>query len=71
VTVGVHADRSPDRMRVRAAVAALTGGLFLEALDQNLFATTLPTVAGDVGAGTHLSWISTATVGLSLRRRPS
>ena len=56
---------------VRAAVAALTGGLFLEALDQNLFATTLPTVAGDVGAGTHLSWISTATVGLSLRRRPS
>lgn len=29
VTVGVRADRSPDRVRVRAAVAALPGGLSL------------------------------------------
>ena len=27
VTVGVRADRSPDRVRVQAAVAALPGGL--------------------------------------------
>ena len=62
MTVGVRADASPGPVRVRAAVAALTGGLFLAALDQNVFATTLPTVAGDVGAGSHLFWISTATV---------
>jgi MFS family permease len=62
VTVAVRTDRSRDPVRVRAAVAALSGGLFLAALDQNLFATTLPTVTGDLGPGSHLFWMSTATV---------
>lgn len=62
VTRSTRADVASDVRTARPAVVALMCGLFLAALDQTLFATTLPSMAGDLGAGSELFWIATATV---------
>ncbi len=50
VTPNVVAEVTGIPRGARGAVAALMAGLFLAALDQSLFATALPTIAGDLGA---------------------
>src|SRR5262245_63934676 len=35
-------------------------GLLLASLDQTIVATALPTIVGDLGGLTHLSWVVTA-----------
>src|SRR5690606_12579045 len=35
-------------------------GMLLSALDQTIVATALPTIAGDLGDVTHLSWVVTS-----------
>ncbi|HLY49464.1 MAG TPA: MDR family MFS transporter [Solirubrobacteraceae bacterium] len=39
---------------------ALLAGMLLAALDQTIVATALPTIVGDLGGASHLSWIVTA-----------
>jgi MFS family permease len=39
---------------------ALMLGILLAALDQTIVATALPTIVGDLGGASHLSWIVTA-----------
>ncbi|MEV0847230.1 MDR family MFS transporter [Streptomyces sp. NPDC049954] len=39
---------------------SLVLAMFLAALDQTIVATALPTIAGDLGGLTHLSWVVTA-----------
>ncbi len=48
--------------RVRGAVGAIMLGLFLAAMDQSLFATALPTIAGELGSDASLYWVNTVTV---------
>src|SRR3954464_4611194 len=40
--------------------AALMLGMFLAALDQTIVSTALPTIVGDLGGLTHLSWVVTS-----------
>jgi len=35
-------------------------GMFLAALDQTIVSTALPTIVGDLGGLTHLSWVVTS-----------
>src|SRR5438045_8826157 len=46
------------------SLAAVLGALFLAlllaALDQTIVSTALPTIVGDLGGLTHLSWVVTA-----------
>jgi len=49
-----------DRRRVVFVFSGLMAGLFLSALDQNVVSTALPTIVGDLGGATHLSWVVTA-----------
>lgn len=44
-------------VRVFATVAV---GMFLAALDQTIVGTALPTIVGDLGGSSHLSWVVTA-----------
>ena len=48
----------------RTSVAAVVGALFLAlllaALDQTIVSTALPTIVGELGGLTHLSWVVTA-----------
>ncbi|WP_045877540.1 MDR family MFS transporter [Pseudofrankia sp. DC12] len=46
--------------RIWLIVAALGTGLLLASLDQTIVATALPTIVGDLGGATHLSWVVTA-----------
>ena len=46
--------------RVRAIFAALMLVLLLAALDQTIVSTALPTIVGDLGGISHLSWVVTA-----------
>ena len=74
MTVTVN-DR-PDGARLGTAPAALRGrklwlvlsalmlGMLLAALDQTIVATALPTIVGDLGGASHLSWIVTAVARL-------
>src|SRR5579862_9089237 len=39
---------------------ALLAGMLLAALDQTIVATALPTIVGDLGGLSHLSWVVTA-----------
>jgi len=45
------------QVRVFATVAV---GMFLAALDQTIVGTALPTIVGELGGATHLSWVVTA-----------
>jgi EmrB/QacA subfamily drug resistance transporter len=46
--------------RVLIIIGALLLGMFLAALDQTVVSTALPTIVGDLGDASHLSWIVTA-----------
>src|ERR687888_2028293 len=46
--------------RVRLIFAALMLVLLLASLDQTIVATALPTIVGDLGGLSHLSWVVTA-----------
>src|SRR5581483_10390167 len=49
-----------DRRRVLVVFSALMLGMLLAALDQTIVATALPTIVGDLGGLSHLSWVVTA-----------
>ena len=46
--------------RVRVIFGALILVVLLASLDQTIVATALPTIVGDLGGLTHLSWVVTA-----------
>src|SRR5256886_7602118 len=46
--------------RVRLIFTALLFVMLLAALDQTIVSTALPTIVGDLGGITHLSWVVTA-----------
>jgi EmrB/QacA subfamily drug resistance transporter len=48
------------RARVRVIFASLMLVMLLAALDQTIVATALPTIVGDLGGISHLSWVVTA-----------
>lgn len=58
-TASSTADAASGR-RIWLIVAALGTGLLLASLDQTIVATALPTIVGDLGGATHLSWVVTA-----------
>ena len=49
-----------EPQRVRLVFAALMIVLLLASLDQTIVSTALPTIVGDLGGLTHLSWVVTA-----------
>ena len=54
-------DTAPQpQPRVRAIFIALMLVLLLAALDQTIVSTALPTIVGDLGGISHLSWVVTA-----------
>jgi len=46
--------------RLWLIIGALLMGLLLAALDQTIVSTALPTIVGDLGGASHLSWVVTA-----------
>ena len=46
--------------RLWLILGALLMGMLLAALDQTIVATALPTIVGDLGGASHLSWVVTA-----------
>jgi MFS family permease len=50
----------PDRRRVRVIFGALLLVLLLASLDQTIVSTALPTIVGDLGGISKLSWVVTA-----------
>ena len=58
-------DRAPSALgdrRLRLAFGGLLVAMFIGALDQTIMATALPTIAGQLGGLTELSWVVTAYV---------
>jgi EmrB/QacA subfamily drug resistance transporter len=51
---------SLSHRRVLLVIGALILGMFLAALDQNVVATALPTIVGDLHGASHLTWVVTA-----------
>src|SRR5579884_2033003 len=49
-----------DRSRVRVIFAGLMMVMLLAALDQTIVATALPTIVGDLGGLSKLSWVTSA-----------
>src|ERR671928_1326545 len=49
-----------EQPRVRLIFVALLLVLLLAALDQTIVSTALPTIVGDLGGISHLSWVVTA-----------
>jgi EmrB/QacA subfamily drug resistance transporter len=61
--VSATAAAAPDageHRNVRVVIGALMMVLLLAALDQTIVATALPTIAGDFGGLSHISWIVSA-----------
>jgi EmrB/QacA subfamily drug resistance transporter len=52
--------QSPQSKSIRAVFGALFLVLLLAALDQTIVSTALPTIVGELGGLTHLSWVVTA-----------
>ena len=48
------------RKQVLVIFSGIMLGMFLAAIDQTIVATALPTIVGDLGGLTHLSWVVTA-----------
>ena len=46
--------------RLWLIIGALLAGMLLAALDQTIVSTALPTIVGDLGGASHLSWVVTA-----------
>ena len=53
-------DDRPTGRALWTIFAALMLGMFLAALDQTIVSTALPTIVGDLGGLSHLSWVVTA-----------
>jgi EmrB/QacA subfamily drug resistance transporter len=51
---------SPQPPRIRVIFGALLLVLLLAALDQTIVSTALPTIVGDLGGTSHVSWVVTA-----------
>src|SRR5947208_7830152 len=51
---------SVERPRIRLIFGALMLVILLASLDQTIVATALPTIVGDLGGLSHLSWVVTA-----------
>jgi EmrB/QacA subfamily drug resistance transporter len=51
---------SLSHRRILVIIGALILGMFLAALDQNVVATALPTIVGDLHGASHLTWVVTA-----------
>ena len=49
-----------SRRRILLVMSALMLGMLLAALDQTIVSTALPTIVGDLGGASHLSWVVTA-----------
>src|SRR5437899_11273078 len=49
-----------NQTSIRAVFGALFLALWLAALDQTIVSTALPTIVGDLGGLSHLSWVVTA-----------
>ncbi|WP_261560409.1 MDR family MFS transporter [Frankia tisae] len=49
-----------DKRRLWIIMGALLLGILLASLDQTIVSTALPTIVGDLGGATHLSWVVTA-----------
>src|SRR5690606_3630080 len=49
-----------SRRDVLLVFVALMLGMFLASLDQTIVATALPTIVGELGGISHLSWVVTA-----------
>src|ERR1700745_914093 len=49
-----------EKPRIRLIFTALLLVLLLAALDQTIVSTALPTIVGDLGGISHLSWVVTA-----------
>src|SRR5438270_12388416 len=59
-TAAAAAPPQLPRTRVRVIFAGLMLVLLLAALDQTIVATALPTIVGDLGGLSHLSWVVSA-----------
>src|SRR3989442_2568519 len=46
--------------QIMVVYSGLMAGLLVAALDQTIVATALPTIVGDLGGLSHLSWVVTA-----------
>src|SRR5204863_3324076 len=46
--------------QIMVVYSGLMAGMLVAALDQTIVATALPTIVGDLGGLTHLSWVVTA-----------
>jgi EmrB/QacA subfamily drug resistance transporter len=49
-----------SQSRRNLAFGTIVLGMLLAALDQTIVATALPTIVGDLGGGSHMSWVVTA-----------
>ena len=59
----MDADTTPAPLTHRQVLVVFSGimlGMFLAAIDQTIVATALPTIAGELGGLSHLSWVVTA-----------
>ena len=48
------------RRRINVIFVTVLLGMLLSALDQTIVSTALPTIVGDLGGGTHLTWVVSA-----------
>ncbi len=62
MSTAAPADRPPavTGRRLALILVALLSGMLLAALDQTIVSTALPTIVGDLGGASHLSWVVTA-----------
>ncbi|MBV8713327.1 MAG: MFS transporter [Solirubrobacterales bacterium] len=56
----LHPEAGSETQRVRVVFGALLLVLLLASLDQTIVSTALPTIVGDLGGLSHLSWVVTA-----------
>ena len=52
----------PPRPRLALIISTLLGAAFLSALDSNIVATALPTIAGEMKGFSRLAWVTTAYI---------
>jgi MFS family permease len=48
------------RRRINVIFVTVLLGMLLSALDQTIVSTALPTIVGDLGGGSHLTWVVSA-----------
>ncbi|MCM3925001.1 MFS transporter [Frankia sp. AiPs1] len=60
VPANASAAQVADKRRLWIIMGALLLGILLASLDQTIVSTALPTIVGDLGGATHLSWVVTA-----------